>query len=58
MTCNDPRHSDEQRARAALEQMDDDALTAMVKMMEEVAKKHPRPPRAELKIVTPPEPSA
>jgi hypothetical protein len=59
MVCKDPRHSDEQRARAALEQMDDDALAAMVKMMEEVAKKHPRPPRADLKIVKPPaEPKA
>lgn len=53
MTCNDPRHSDEERVRAALEQMDDETLAAMATMMEEVAKKHPRPPRAELKIVKP-----
>lgn len=51
MECSDPRHSDEQRARAALEQMDDSALASMADMMEEVAKKHPRPPRPSLKIV-------
>jgi hypothetical protein len=54
MVCGDPRRSDEERARAALEQMDDEALAAMVKMMEEVAKKHPRPPRAELSLVKTP----
>lgn len=53
MECSDPRRSDEQRVRAALEQMDDEALAAMAKMMEEVAKKHPRLPRAGLKIVKP-----
>lgn len=54
MTCSDPRHSDEQRVRAALDQMDDDAVSAMADMMEDVAKKNPRPPRAGLKIVKPP----
>lgn len=56
MSCSDPRQSDEERARAALEQMDDEALAAMVKMMEDVAKKNPRTPRAELTVVkTPPD---
>ena len=53
MACKDPRESDEQRVMAATEQMDDEALAAMAKMMEEVAKKNPRPPRAALKIVKP-----
>ena len=53
MTCSDPRHSDEQRAKAALEEMDDTALAGIVLMMEEAAKKHPRPPRVELKIISP-----
>ncbi|MYM88293.1 hypothetical protein GTP91_14025 [Rugamonas sp. FT82W] len=42
-----------ERAKAALEQMDDEALVAMVRMMEEMAKKHPRQPT--LKIIKPPE---
>ena len=53
MICSDPRRSDEERARAALDTMDDAALAEMVKLMEEVARKHPRP-RSELKLVTPP----
>ena len=51
MSCSDPRRLDEERVRAALEQMDDEALAAMAAMMEEVAKKHPRPPRSALKMV-------
>jgi hypothetical protein len=51
MACDDPRRSDEERARAALEEMDDAALAAMANMMEEVARKNPRPPRASIKIV-------
>lgn len=51
MECSDPRRSDEQRARAALERMDDETLAAMASMMEEVARQHPRPPRPDLKIV-------
>lgn len=54
MKCSDPRSSDVQRARAALEQMDDESVTAMADMMEEVAKKNPRPQRPNLKIVKKP----
>lgn len=54
MECSDPRRSDEQRARAALERMDDESVAAMANMMEDVARKHPRPPRHNLKIVKPP----
>lgn len=54
MECSDPRHSDVQRVRAALEQMDDESVTAMADMMEEVARKNPRPPRPNLKIVRKP----
>lgn len=51
MECSDPRRSDEQRALAAMDQMDDETLATMATMMEEVARKNPRPPRANLKIV-------
>lgn len=51
MTCNDPRESDERRARAALEEMNDSALADIVRIMEDAAKKHPRAPRADLKII-------
>lgn len=54
MKCSDPRRSDEQRARAALEQMDDASVAAMANMMEEVARKNPRPPKPDLKIVKKP----
>lgn len=55
MACNDPREANEQRVRAATEQMDSEALAAMADMMEETAKKHPRASRSESKIVKPPE---
>lgn len=51
MECSDPRKSDEERARAALEQMDDESVASAAIMMEELARKHPRPPRPNLKIV-------
>lgn len=51
MECSDPRHSDERRALAAMDQMDDETLATMATMMEEVARKHPRLPRPNLKIV-------
>ena len=54
MECTDPRHSDEQRVRAALDMMDDKSVTVMRKLMEKMAAKHPRPPRADLKIVKKP----
>lgn len=55
MECSDPRYSDEQRARAALEQMDDESVATMADMMEKVAQTNPRPPRPNLKIVKNPE---
>lgn len=51
MECSDPRSSDEQRVRAALERMDDESVASIASMMEEVARQYPRPPRPDLKIV-------
>jgi hypothetical protein len=48
MVCNDPRHSDEERARAALEEMDDKSVALMRKLMEKRAKSFPRFPKPEL----------
>lgn len=44
MVCNETRALHEQRARALLEEMDDDALAAITKVLEATAKKHPRHP--------------
>jgi hypothetical protein len=51
MECSDPRQSDEERVIAALDKMDDKSVTLMRRLMEKVAIKHPRPPRANLTIV-------
>jgi hypothetical protein len=61
MVCSAPRRSDEERARAALEQMDDTALALIVVMVEDVARKNPRlsPVKAasvELVSTQPPKP--
>jgi 5,10-methenyltetrahydromethanopterin hydrogenase len=53
MMCSDPRRSDEERVKVAVEKMDDETLAAMADMMEQIAKKHPRPPRPALTIVKP-----
>lgn len=55
MECSDQRRHDEEAARAAMEQMSDEALSGMIDMMREAAKQSPRPARAGLQIVKKPE---
>lgn len=55
MECSDTRRVDEEKARLALERMDDKSVALMRKLMERAALRHPRHPRTELKIVTVPE---
>ena len=51
MTCDDPKKSEEEEARAELEKMDDDAVIDMANMLELLAKDHPASPAPILKIV-------
>jgi hypothetical protein len=51
MSCNDPKKTNEDAARAALEAMDELTIKTMADLMEATAKRHPRPARAQLKIV-------
>lgn len=54
MKCSNSRESDEARALAALERMDDKALAAVASMMEEMAEKHPREQLNTLRVVQKP----
>lgn len=51
MMCSDPRRSDETRVKAALEEMDDNAVAMLALILEEMAKKFPRKPQAKLMLV-------
>lgn len=55
MECSDQRRRDEESARAAMEQMSDEALSGMIEMMREAATRSPRPSRTALEIVKKPE---
>lgn len=51
MECSDQRRHDEEKARAAMEQMSDEALAGLIDMMQDAAKRSPRLARTSLSVV-------
>lgn len=53
MSCSDPSKSEYELARAALEEMDEQTLDTVTKVVEEIARRHPKKKRPGLTVVRP-----